>query len=149
MAYKELWQCPKCGAKFVTPNMWHSCGVHSLEELFARSDPHVLPLFNRFVELVQSVGPVTVIPQKTRVVMMVRVRFAGAMPRKSHFIASFGFARRRESPRFYKIEQYAPHWYGHYTRVASEADFDEEFMDWIRESYAVGEQKHLNSTNFD
>jgi len=140
---KELWQCPKCGAKLVTANMWHSCGVYSLEELFSRSEPHVLPLFHRFVDLVRSVGPVTVIPQKTRVVMMVRVRFAGAVPRKSHFIASFGFARRRENPRFHKIEQYAPHWYGHHTRVASPADFDTEFLDWIREAYAVGEQRHL------
>jgi hypothetical protein len=123
--------------------MWHSCGQYDLEALFARSEPHVLALFNRFAELVQSVGPVTIIPQKTRVVFQVRVRFAGAVPRKSALLCTFGFARRVESPRFEKIEKYAPKWYGHTIRVASESEFDAEFMDWIRESYAVGEQKHL------
>jgi hypothetical protein len=123
--------------------MWHSCGKFELDALFAKSEPHVRRLFDRFAELVQSVGPVTVIPQKSRVVFQVRVRFAGAVPRKSHLLVSFGFPRRVDSPRFHKIEQYAPRWYGHSCKVTSEADFDEEFMGWIREAYAVGEQKHL------
>lgn len=85
----ELWQCPRCGERFVTPNMWHSCGKFTLDPL----------------------------------------------------LVGFGFARRRESPRFHKINQYAPRWYTHEMRLASGADFDEEFLEWIRESYAVGEQR--------
>jgi hypothetical protein len=84
-----------------------------------------------------------VIPQKSRIVFQVRVRFAGAVPRKSHLQCGFGFGRRVEHPRFYKIEQYAPRWFGHYCRVAREEDFDGDFTDWIREAYAVGQQKHL------
>jgi GNAT superfamily N-acetyltransferase len=140
---KDPWQCPKCGEKFVTPHMWHSCGQHSLEALFARSEPHVLRLYQRFEELVKACGPVTVIPQKTRVVFQVRVRFAGAVPRKSHLQCSFGFSRRRDHPRFYKIEQYAPRWYGHYCRIEKEEELDDEFESWVREAYEVGQQKHL------
>jgi len=139
----DLWQCPKCGEKFVTKNMWHSCGKYSLEALFSRSEPHVFQLYQRFEALVKACGPVTVIPQKTRVAFQVRVRFAGAVPRKKYLECSFGFARRLEAPRFHKIEQYAPKWYGHYCRVDKEEDFDDEFMRWIREAYAVGEQAHL------
>ncbi len=143
---KALWQCPKCGEKFVTRNMWHSCGKFSLEALFARSEPRVFELYKRFAALAQSCGPVTIIPQKTRLVFQERVRFAGCVPRKSFLLCSFGFHRKRESPRFHKITQYAPLWYGHECRVTSEKDFDEEFMDWIRESYAVGQQKHLEAS---
>jgi hypothetical protein len=141
---KDLWQCPKCGEKFVTKNMWHSCGKFSLEALFSRSEPHVFELYKKFAALVKSCGPVTIIPQKTRLVFQVRVRFAGCIPRKSYLLCAFGFSRRRQSPRFHKIVQYTPRWYGHECRVETEGDFDEEFMNWIREAYEVGQQKHLN-----
>ena len=89
-----LWRCPKCGARFVTKNMWHSCGKYTLEALFSRSEPHVLPLFKKFAKMVKGCGPATMIPQKTRVVFMVRVRFAGAYPRKSYFLAGLALSRR-------------------------------------------------------
>ena len=78
-----LWTCPKCGAKFVSAHMWHSCGRYRLDDLFARSEPHVFKLFQRFRRMVEACGPSTMIPQKTRVVFMVRMRFAGATVRKT------------------------------------------------------------------
>jgi hypothetical protein len=65
------------------------------------------------------------------------------VPRKSYLQCAFGFRRRRDDPRFYKIEQHGPRWYTHYCRVEREEDFDDEFMSWIREAYDVGGQKHL------
>jgi hypothetical protein len=149
MTLKELWQCPKCGEKFVTPNAWHSCGKYSLDALFAHSDPHVFKLYEKFEELVKTCGPITVIPQKSRIAFQMRVRFAGAIPRKSHLQCSFGFNRRHDHLRFYKIEQYGPHWYGHHCRIEKEEEFDDEFMNWIHEAYEVGQQKHLAKDNAD
>jgi len=140
---KELWQCPKCGEKFVTPNMWHSCGRFSLEALFTCSEPHVFQLYRQIEDLVRSCGKVTVIPQKSRIVFQVRVRFMGVVLRKSYLQCAFGFARRNENPRFYKIEQYAPRWFSHYCKIEHERYLDEEFMGWIREAYKVGKQVHL------
>lgn len=140
---KELWQCPRCGEKFISANMWHSCGKYSLEELFARSAPYVFQLYKKLEQLVQACGPVTIIPQRSRVVFQVRVRFAGAVPRKSHLLCSFGFSQRHNNTRFHKIEQYASHWYGHYCRIDKEEDLDDEFIAWLKEAYEVGEQKHL------
>ena len=138
---RPLWRCPKCGERFITANMWHSCGKYSLEQLFARSEPHVLPLFRKFAKMVRACGPVRMIPQKTRVVFQVRVRFAGAYPRKSHFLAGFALPRRVDDPRFVKIETYAPHFQGHLFRVASEADLDDQIQQWLREAYRVGAQE--------
>lgn len=28
---RPLWRCPKCGHRFVTKNMWHSCGRYRIE----------------------------------------------------------------------------------------------------------------------
>ncbi len=123
--------------------MWHSCGKFELDALFSKSEPHVFRLYEQFVELVQSFGPVTVIPQKTRVAVQARVRFTGCVPRRSHLECSFWFTEKKRSPRFHRIEQYAPNAYGHYVRVRDQEDFDAEFEDWIREAYAVGRQEHL------
>ena len=138
-----LWRCPKCGERFITANMWHACGQYGLKELFARSEPHVLKLFRRFEKMVRACGPVRMIPQKTRVVFQVRVRFAGAYPRKNHFLCGFALPYRAKDPRFVKIEDYAPHFRGHLFRVATEADLDDQIQQWLHESYKVGTQEVL------
>jgi hypothetical protein len=140
---KPLWRCPKCGARFVTKSMWHSCGRFTLKELFAHSDPNVLRLFKEFERLVRSLGPVRMIPQKTRVVFQVRVRFAGAYPRKSYLLCGFALTRRITHPRLVKYEYYGPNWHGHLFRIESEDQFDDKFRQWVKEAYAVGEQRYL------
>jgi hypothetical protein len=140
-----LWKCPKCGERFVTKNMWHSCGKFTLEELFARSEPHVFDLFNKFAEMMRKCGPVTMIPQKTRVVFQVRVRFGGCYPRKSHLQCALALPRVDDDPRFFKVEQFAPHFIGHHFRLYSEADLDQDVQRWMCEAYEVGAQKHLKS----
>jgi hypothetical protein len=115
--------------------MWHSCGRFSLEALFARSAPHVLPLFKRFATLVRANGRVTVVPQKTRVVFMDRVRFAGAMPRRDHFVAHFILGRRIVDARIARYELLPPAYHVHYVRIASVADFDGKLRGWLDESY--------------
>lgn len=74
---RPLWTCPKCGARLVTRNLWHSCGRFTLEDLFAKSHSGALALARGSVELFRSLGDVQVIPQKTRLVCVARVRFAG------------------------------------------------------------------------
>ena len=141
---RPLWRCPECGERFVTKNLWHSCGKYTLEELFARSEPHVLPLFKKFAKMVRACGPVRMIPQKTRVAFQVRVRFAGAYPRKSYFLGAIALPYRSADPRFVKIENYAPHFQGHFFRVDSEADLDQQVQSWLHESYQVGAQSFVS-----
>lgn len=143
VSLKPLWRCPKCGAKLVTRNMWHSCGKYTLKDLFARSEPNVPKLFHKFAKMVRSCGPVTMIPRKTRVVFLDRVRFAGAYPRKSYLLCGIALPRRVNHPRFIKIETYAPHFHGHLFRVQSAEDLDREVQAWLHESYKVGQQMHL------
>ena len=85
------------------------------------------------------------IPQKTRVVFQVCVRFAGAYPRKSYFLSRIALPRRVDDPKFVKIETHAPHFQGHLFCVASEADLDEQVQRWLHESYRVGAQKFLDN----
>lgn len=139
-----LWRCPKCGAKLVTRNMWHSCGRFSLQALFARSDPPVLPLFRRFAALVRRCGRVTMIPQKSRVVFMDRVRFVAAYPRKDHLVAGFMLGRRVRDSRICKVEKLGARLFGHHVKIRSASDLDATLLGWLRESYLYyGQQERL------
>ena len=138
-----VWHCPKCGARLVTRNMWHSCGRFSLEALFARSEPRVMDLFRRFERMVRACGPVVMIPQKTRIVFVARVRFAGCHVRRRYLLCGLALPRRTPHPRFVKIESFNEHWHGHWFRIESAEQLDGVVQRWLRESYRIGVQERL------
>jgi hypothetical protein len=136
--------CPRCGARLVTRNLWHSCGNYTLEGLFPRSDPAVVDLARKYVAMLYSLGDVQVIPQKTRLTWVARVRFAGLQPRKDSFLASFALHRWLDSARIVKTTDYGPRWRAHFVAVQNESDLDDEFRAWLQESHdVVGIQSDL------
>jgi len=86
---------------------------------------------------------VTVLPEKTRIALQVRMSFA-AFSLKTHWVdGHVVLARRRDSPRFKKIYAVSQRNQVHEFRLHTEAEVDAEVADWLREAYAVGEQRHL------
>ena len=55
-AKKPLWTCPRCGQRFVTPNMLHSCGTWTIERFLEGKGPKARAFFDRFVELAGRSG---------------------------------------------------------------------------------------------
>jgi hypothetical protein len=97
--------------------------------------------------MLHSLGDVQVIPQKTRLVCVARVRFAGLYPRKDGFLASFAVHRWMDSSRIAKTADYGPRWRGHYVLVRSDTDLDDELRSWLQESHdVVGLQADLRRT---
>ena len=139
----ELWKCPQCAETFTTTHLWHSCGSFELEPLFENCDPLVHTLFDRFVAAARNSGPVTVIPQKSRIALQVRMRFAALMPLKHALKGHLVLARRHDSPRFERVETYSQRNHVHVFRLVSEGDFDKELCSLIAEAYDVGCQMHL------
>jgi len=136
-----LWICPKCGARLVSRNLSHSCGRFTLQDLFANSPPEVLDLARRYVQLLASLGDVQILPQKTRLVCVARVRFAGLYPRKNGFRAAFALRRWLRSARIVKTADYGPKWRGHFVDIRSASDLDDELRAWLQESHdTVGMQ---------
>jgi Domain of unknown function (DUF5655) len=136
-ALPELWICPRCGARLVSRNLWHSCGRYTLETLFAGAAPGVLELARAYVAMLHSLGDVQVIPQKTRLVCVARVRFAGLAPRKRGFVASFALHRWLDSPRIVKQVDYGPRWRGHHVSIQASTDLDDELRGWLQEAHDV------------
>jgi hypothetical protein len=140
---RSLWTCPACGERFTSRNQWHSCGSFPLNEIFSGCDPKVRKLYDRFLALLKEVGPVRVIPQKSRVAFQVRMRFAAVTPQKTALKGHLVLAERHESPCFVKIETLAPRSHLHVFRLAREEDLGKDLRRFLRESYRVGRQEHL------
>lgn len=139
-----LWICPKCEARLVSRNLWHSCGRFTLEDLFAKASPGVLELARKYVDLLYSLGDVQVLPQKTRLVCVARVRFAGLYPRKNGFRVGFALRRWLRGPRIVKTADHGPRWRGHFVDVRSASDLDDELLAWLKEAHdTVGIQNDI------
>ena len=136
-----LWTCPRCGARLISRNLAHSCGRFRLEDLFAGSTPETLEMAQRYVVMLHNLGDVQVLPQKTRLVCVARVRFAGLEPRRRGFLVNFALRRWVQSPRIVKTVEYGPRWRFHYVRVAEASDLDDQLAGWLQESHdTVGVQ---------
>lgn len=138
-----LWTCPRFGHRFVTRNMWHSCGRYDIDAHFAGKDPIVREIFQRLAEAAQQRGPLTAYAQKTRIVFMVRVRFAGLVTGKRWLYLSLWLARRVAHPTLHRVEVFGPRSFYHHFRLTEPTEVDARLESLICEAYAVGKREYL------
>ena len=93
--------------------------------------------------MVRTCGPVKRIVYRDKVGFMVRVRFAGAVPRSDWLDVGFWLPRRLDSKRFRRVETLYPHAHVHSLRIKQPDELDAQLAKWIKEAYAVGRQEHL------
>src|SRR5688500_4065848 len=139
----RMWRCSKCRRAFANRNQSHACGRYTLAHHFKGKPPAIRALFNQVVGAARAVGPIHVLPEKTRIAFQVRMSFAQVTPRRAWLDGHVVLARRLEHPRFRRIETFSPRNHLHAFRLEHPADIDDTFVAWIREAYAVGEQRHL------
>lgn len=85
-----------------------------------------------------------VYPQKTRVVIQARIRFAGGYPQKNRFITGFLLPRGTRSPRFSQVlDGLSRHYDVCYVPLSAEAEVDVEIARWMKRAYRFGVQDHL------
>jgi hypothetical protein len=142
---RRLWRCAKCGRAFANRNQTHSCGRHSLAAHFRGKRREIRAIYDAVLAAIRELGPVRVLPEKTRIAFQVRMSFAQLTPRKGWIDGHVILARRLEHPRFRKIETFSPRNHLHAFRLTAAADVDGDFRAWLAEAYRVGEQKHLGT----
>jgi hypothetical protein len=140
---RPLWSCTGCGRTFANVNQTHTCAaLTDLDGHFAGKAPVVRATFDRLLVLVQALGPVSVLPEKTRIALHVRMSFAALMPRRRWLDGHLVLARAVDSARWRLVQTYSPRNVLHAFRLASPEEIDDEFAGWLAEAYEVGEQKH-------
>jgi uncharacterized protein DUF5655 len=142
-ARRPLWTCPRCRRRFANRNQSHACGRHDFAHHFRDKDPAVRALYEAVRRAVVTCGPVTILPEKTRIAFQVRMSFAQVTPRKRWLDGHVVLARRLPHPRFRRIETISPRNHVHHFRLVALDEVDADFRAWLREAYAVGAQEHL------
>jgi hypothetical protein len=139
---RALWTCSACGRRFANANQSHACGRYSLESHFEGKAPAVRSIYDAFLAMLQSFGPVIVLPEKTRIAFQTRMSFAQLTLRRRWVLGHLVLARRAEDPLFTRVESFSPRNHLHAFRL-DEPDEVERLRDYAVEAYAVGRQEHL------
>jgi len=140
-AKRPLWRCPRCGHRFVTKNLWHSCVRVSLAAHFDGKPRERRLTWNAWVAATRACGPVTTYAQKTRLVIQARVRFAGAVVRAEFLDAGLWLRRRATHPRLTRVEDFGGAGFGHHFRLERPSDIDADLRALVAEAYRIGAQE--------
>jgi hypothetical protein len=140
----KLWRCPRCGRTFANRNQSHACTpLGDLDKHFDGKAAVVRKTFDEVLAAVNALGPVQVLPEKTRIALHARMSFAAFVPRSTWLDGHLVLARRIDSNRFRRIETFSPRNVLHAFRLTSPQEVDAEFRQWLAEAYQVGQQRHL------
>jgi hypothetical protein len=139
---KPLWPCPACGRAFANANQSHACGRYELEGHFAGKPPLVREIYDAFLAMLEEFGPVTILPEETRIAFQTRMSFAQLTVRRHWVLGHFVLARRVEDPVFTKVETISARNHVHHFRLEAPEEV-RRLCDFAREAYAVGRQEHL------
>src|ERR1041385_7507716 len=103
-----MWRCSQCRRRFANRNQSHTCGRHTLSSHFEGKSANVRAIFDKLLRITRENGPVTVLPEKTRIAFQVRMSFAAFVIRKRWVDGHVVLARRIDNSRFRRIETYSP-----------------------------------------
>jgi hypothetical protein len=140
-----MWRCPVCRRQFANRNQSHFCGRYELASHFRGKPAAIRQLYELFVAEVQRCGPVTILPEKTRIAFQVRMSFAALQVQCSKIIGHLVLAHRHERACFVRIDSISRHNHVHHFRVERPEDLGKDLRAFIKKAYAVGQQKHLKS----
>ncbi len=101
-------------------------------------------LYQSFVALVRQCGPVRIVPEKSRIAFQVRMSFAAVALRNTHIVGHLVLASRQPHSCFRRIDTISRRNHVHHFVLYQPKDLTEAFASFIRDAYAVGQQKHLN-----
>ncbi|HET8623739.1 MAG TPA: DUF5655 domain-containing protein [Gemmatimonadales bacterium] len=135
--HRELWKCPRCGHRFVTRNLWHSCVRVRVADHFRAKAPALRSVFQTLRTVVRSCGPATCYAQKTRIVFQARVRFAGVVARRQWLEFGLWLRRAVTHPALVRVESFGRLGFGHYFRLRAPADIDDALKALIAEAYTA------------
>jgi hypothetical protein len=139
----ELWLCPDCGRRFANRNQSHACARHAFAPHFDGKSANVRAIYDAFAAMLAEFGPVTILPEKTRIAFQVRMSFAQLTLRRNWALGHLILARRVEDPLLLRVETFSPRNHLHAFRLDDPAQV-EGLRQYAREAYAVGCQDHLS-----
>ena len=137
-----MWTCPRCGALFVNKNASHSCGDYSLEKFLEGKPDKMKKLFWFTINEFRKFGSVVLHPAKTRVALMIQVRFASInRVTKDAIHCHLWLKRKPDSKKFYRVDVFSRNDFVCHFKIEDENFFDLEFYKYMKQAYENGKRE--------
>ncbi|HEX9386482.1 MAG TPA: DUF5655 domain-containing protein [Anaerolineales bacterium] len=118
--------------------------IYTTNDHLLGKDPAVVSLYEHFVELVQACGPFEYVVGKDGIAFKGQRRnIAVAKPKSRWLDGVLVLPRPLYDPRIRAAQPYTKRLFGNQFRVTKLDQLDDEFANWVREAYQVGEGQHL------
>jgi uncharacterized protein DUF5655 len=134
----RYWVCPECGRKFAKEGQGHVHGTWTVEEHLEGRPAASLRIYERFVEMLQELGPFELAPTKAQIGFQTNRIFAGVHLTERGLEGYLDLARKAESSRFRQVAPYTKRLWVHHFVLTSGDELDEEFAGLLGEAYEVG-----------
>lgn len=145
-----MWICPRCNQKFVNRNQSHSCGQFSVAGFLKGKSRTSVRLFRAFLKAYKEIGPYEVHPVKSRVALLMQMRFAsvnklGGDYLDGHFVL---VGNLPDESVIYKIDNLNDRFFVHHFRIRDETDINRKLRKYMRLAYDVGLRRQVGETRF-
>jgi len=131
-----LWICPRCRRRFLTPNVWHACTERELDEHFTGKPAGIRELYEAWLVFVErNGGPITVVPQKTRIGFQARARFASVMIRRGWIDCSLWLNHAAKHPLFTPVKRETEREFVYTFRLTDKSQLDKELAALVKDAY--------------
>lgn len=103
-----------------------------------------MALFHAFVSTYKKIGEFELHPVKTRVALLVKMRFAAVNKLTPTYLdGHLVLTAPHDDPAFYKIDNLNNRYFVHHFRINKKADLTMPLKKAMRAAYDVGERKHI------
>ena len=106
---------------------------------FVGKDPQVRATYERILDAVRALGPVTEDPKKTSIHLVRRTAFAGIATRRSALVLTLKSDKDVRSPRIAKHEQASAHRWHLEVRIQNPDQVDRQLTAWLRAAYDLSD----------
>ena len=106
--------------------------------LLKNASPEVTNMYNRFVDLVKAIGPVSILPTQTRIDYQARTIFASVYFKLESLEIQMVLPTIVQDARIIRVDTIGTDKYAHNIMINSLDDYDARFNAWLQEAYDLG-----------
>jgi flagellar basal body-associated protein FliL len=106
--------------------------------LLKNASPEVTNMYNRFVDLVKAIGPVSILPTQTRIDFQARTIFASVYFKLESLEIQMVLPTIVQDARIIRVDTISSDKYAHNIMIKSLDDYDAQFNAWLQEAYDLG-----------
>ncbi|MCJ7658469.1 MAG: DUF5655 domain-containing protein, partial [Anaerolineales bacterium] len=106
--------------------------------LLKNASPEVTNMYNRFVDLVKAIGPVSILPTQSRIDFQARTIFASVYFKLESLEIQLVLPTIVQDARIIRVDTIGTDKYAHNIMINSLDDYDARFNIWLQEAYDLG-----------